>query len=154
MLKINSFRHVALLVENLEKMREFYEEVLGFTCIRNISINNEDFHRGMGVIDSSAVGVILQIPNTYVEIEMLRVFPFRDMSPENSHTNAPGFRHISFTVDDIEASYRELTALGVSFIERPIFLSDPPDAAGLGFAYFKDPEGNLIELNQLPDEED
>lgn len=150
MLKINAFRHVAIIVQDLDKMRSFYEDVLGFTCVSNMSIGTEDFQRGIGVPGSSALGAVLRIPGTEVEIEIFRISPQLEKSRDISRTNAPGFRHLAFTVDDLRASYLELTGLGIPFVEEPVFVTEPKEVAGLGFAYFQDPEGNLIELNQLP----
>ena len=149
-MRIDKFRHVALIVENIEKMRAFYEGVLGFAFVRSMSIDSDDFRRGIGVPGSSAKGVVLCIPDSDVEMEMFQISPLLQRSEDISCTNAPGFRHLAFTVADLEASYRELSGLGISFVEKPIFVSEPKEVAGLGFAYFKDPEGNLIELNQLP----
>jgi glyoxylase I family protein len=149
-MNIVKFRHVALIVEDLEKMRNFYETVMGFSCVRSMYIDSEDFRRGIGVPGSSAHGVVLRIQNTDVEIEMFQILPLLARNKDISSTNAPGFRHLAFSVTDLDAIYQELIGIGVSFVEKPIFVSEPKEVAGLGFAYFKDPEGNLIELNQLP----
>lgn len=150
MIDIVQFRHVALIVENLEKMRDFYETVMGFSFVRSMYIDSEDFRRGIGVPGSSAHGIVLRMQNTDVEIEMFQILPLLTKNKDISCTNAPGFRHLAFSVTDLNASYRELIEMGIAFVEKPIFVSEPKEVAGLGFAYFKDPEGNLIELNQLP----
>lgn len=59
-------------------------------------------------------------------------------------------RHIALAIEDIDEAYRQLKELGIEFISEPICVTDPPSLAGFKFAYFKDPEGNIIELNQLP----
>jgi predicted enzyme related to lactoylglutathione lyase len=52
-----------------------------------------------------------------------------------------GFLGISLQVDDIDASYRELSARGVRFIS-------PPQKMPWGgtLAHFKDPSGNVLTL--------
>jgi uncharacterized glyoxalase superfamily protein PhnB len=52
-----------------------------------------------------------------------------------------GFLGISLQVDDIDASYRELSARGVRFIS-------PPQKMRWGgtLAHFKDPSGNVLTL--------
>ena len=55
---------------------------------------------------------------------------------------APDGQHFALRVDDIDATLRELRAKGVT-------VSDAIDIPGAGRqAFFKDPAGNLIELNQ------
>ncbi|MBU6207858.1 MAG: VOC family protein, partial [Alphaproteobacteria bacterium] len=55
--------------------------------------------------------------------------------------NDVGYTHICVTVDDIEAEYARLTALGIPFH------CSPRHAAGLCKAtYLRDPDGNIVEL--------
>jgi catechol 2,3-dioxygenase-like lactoylglutathione lyase family enzyme len=46
MINIKKFRHTAIIVQNLDKMKRFYTETLGLKCIRSIQISSEDFQRG------------------------------------------------------------------------------------------------------------
>ncbi len=55
---------------------------------------------------------------------------------------APDGQHFALCVDDIDAARRDLCAKGV-------VVSDVIDSPGAGRqAFFRDPAGNLIELNQ------
>jgi predicted enzyme related to lactoylglutathione lyase len=58
-----------------------------------------------------------------------------------------GSRISSFSsmVDDIDAEYRRLSALGVSFTREPI------DAGSVWMAVFDDTCGNLIQIIQMKD---
>lgn len=150
MLKISKFRHVAIIAQDLEVMKKFYTEILGFKCVKEIKISSDDFQCGIGVKNSSANGIVLQLPDTDVELEIFQIEPQRTPSDEISHTNSPGIRHISFQVENIQSCYDELTKLGIKFIEKPITVLDPKELAGFSFTYFTDPEGNIIELNELP----
>jgi uncharacterized glyoxalase superfamily protein PhnB len=49
-------------------------------------------------------------------------------------------------VEDVDGTYAELTAKGVTFVQLP---TDKP--WGLRMAYFADPEGNLWEITQEMD---
>jgi len=54
-------------------------------------------------------------------------------------------RHIpSLEVDDLAAEYDRLRAKGVEFLAAPTV------EEGIGFATFRDPEGNLVNLLQFP----
>ncbi len=49
-----------------------------------------------------------------------------------------------FEVEDVDAKFEELKARGVTFVSSP---EDRPDW-GIRTAHFRDPAGNLIEINQ------
>ena len=55
-----------------------------------------------------------------------------------------GIEHIGLTVDDIDATAKDLDAKGVTFVQRP---SDT--ATGNRNAFVRGPEGVLIEIIQL-----
>lgn len=58
-----------------------------------------------------------------------------------------GFKHVGFQVDDVDDVAARLKAHAVEFTVEPL------DAAGnVRLAFFRDPDGNLLELvNRLPD---
>ena len=60
--------------------------------------------------------------------------------------NPPGIDHISLTVDDVDAVYRDLRRRGVEFEGEPE--TDP--AWGIRLVGFRDPEGNSYFLVQNP----
>ena len=51
---------------------------------------------------------------------------------------------IIFAVDDVDAAYRRLSSRGVRFATPPRDMDD----WGIRVALFRDPEGNLLEINQ------
>jgi catechol 2,3-dioxygenase-like lactoylglutathione lyase family enzyme len=57
-----------------------------------------------------------------------------------------GFAHFAFHVADIDAAYAELTAKGIVFhvLPKPF----PPEQPSVRLAFFKDPDGNELELVQ------
>ena len=54
-----------------------------------------------------------------------------------------GFDHIGVAVDDIEATFQDLTSQGYSFF------MPPTDVPGLRIAFFKGPEDLTIEVVQV-----
>ncbi|MEM7223663.1 MAG: VOC family protein [Pseudomonadota bacterium] len=55
------------------------------------------------------------------------------------------FAGLSFTVEDLAASYRTLSQAGVAFLGPPV----TQDWGGQ-LAHFKDPDGNILSLVQYP----
>lgn len=56
----------------------------------------------------------------------------------NLVANPPGLDHISFTVSDVDAAYRQLSERGLTFAGEPETIEE----WGLRLAGFNDPEGN------------
>jgi catechol 2,3-dioxygenase-like lactoylglutathione lyase family enzyme len=54
-------------------------------------------------------------------------------------------------VDDCDAAYREMKADGHDFLAPPChFGNENPDLEGVVFAYFRDPDGNIVEIIEDP----
>ncbi len=153
MINIEKFRHIAIIVRDLQKMIEFYTHTLGFNIKRTFEIESDDFGKGVNIPDAKAKGTHLIHPNSNIEIELFEFI--NNSTPNNtpSIANAPGYRHIAFIVDDLEQSYKILEEKGMEFFSEPITVKEPKEVAGFKFVYFKDPEGNIIELNKLPENE-
>ena len=151
-MQIQKFRHVAIVARDLSKLIDFYTETLGFTVKRRYEASNANFQKGIGVPGAAAVVVHLTIPNSTVELEMFQFSaPVLNGSEPPLPANQPGIRHMALIVDDLQAAYLELQAKGITFLSEPITHKEPKEVAGFQFVYFRDPEGNIVELNQLPD---
>jgi catechol 2,3-dioxygenase-like lactoylglutathione lyase family enzyme len=151
-MRIERFRHVAIVAHDLTKLIDFYTQTLGFQVKRRYEASNTNFQNGIGVAGAKATVVHLTIPNSTVELEMFQfTAPMMDASSSPLPANQPGYRHMALIVDDLQAAYLELKAKGITFLSEPITHKEPKEVAGFQFVYFRDPEGNIVELNQLPD---
>ena len=150
MIQIERFRHIAIVVSDLEPMLQFYTQILGFQIKRQFDIQSEDFRKGIGIANAKARGVHLSVPGG-VEIELFQFLePRSDPIISPASPNRQGFRHIALVVSDLQKSYYDLVAKGVNFFSAPVVVKEPKEVAGFQFVYLRDPEGNIIELNQLP----
>ena len=151
MINIKRFRHIALVVCDLEKMIDFYCHILGFKLKRRFEVKNEDFQKGVGIANAEAKGAHLTCPNSDVEMEL---FQFDTPQPETRRippsANQSGYRHIAFVVDNLQDAYSKLESKGLNFLSEPITMREPVEVAGFQFVYFQDPEDNIVELNELP----
>jgi catechol 2,3-dioxygenase-like lactoylglutathione lyase family enzyme len=150
MINIKSLRHIAIVVDNLEKMLDFYQNTLGFHLKKRFFMSGDDFEKGVGVKESSANVVHLEIPNSSITLELQEYSPKLKREENLSKANYNGFRHIAFLVEGIENIYNELKAKGINFVSKPILVTQPENVKGVKFVYFKDIEGNIIELSELP----
>lgn len=114
-------------VKDLEKTRRFYEDVLGFT---------PDIEDPGGISYRSGAG-------------RFNIYP-TEFAGTAQHTL------IGWHTDDVEKIVDELTAKGVTFEQYDMgdFKTDAKGIASMGeherAAWFKDPEGNILSVWQVP----
>ena len=119
--------HVAIIVSDYRRAREFYVEKLGFPVLR------ENFRpdRGDWKLD-------LKFGDGELELCAIPGAPPRPSWPE-----ARGLRHLAFRVEDVEAAVRALEERGIPC--EPI-RTDP--FTGGRMTFFRDPDGLPLELHE------
>ena len=124
---LKSSHHLAIIVSDYEKAREFYIEKLGFRLTREVyRPEQQDYLR------------MLQLGDTTLEIFVKPNYPERVTNPE-----AKGLRHLAFHVEDIEPAVAWLNGLG---IETEPVREDKVN--GGRFTFFKDPDGLPLEIHE------
>lgn len=111
--------HMDYTSHDVEGVRRFYSEVLGFT---NTLYIPEHGYLTVFVSPRSSFGFMAPMPN---------------MPPES--WSPPGEPTLYFFVDDVDRAYRKLLEKGVSFDQTP---ADMP--WGHRLASFRDPEGRRV----------
>ena len=147
---IQSIDHVNLVVADLPRMLAFYRDVLGFTVTKQVTITGEWIGTTVRLSNVSAQVVYLDLPSG-PRIELLKyIRPDALNVPGVERPNAIGLRHLAFKVDDIDATVTRLRATGVEFFSdvQTVPDSQVTYAGGLRkrLVYFRDPEGNILEL--------
>lgn len=119
--------HIALIVSDWEKAREFYVEKLGFSLVREVwREQQQDYLR------------MLRLGETCLELFVKPDAPARVTNPE-----AMGLRHLAFHVENVEEGEKWLRSLG---IETESIRED--NVNGGRFLFFKDPDGLPLELHE------
>ena len=130
-MQLSAIHHIAIIVSDYEKAKEFYVEKLGFEVIReNFRKEREDWKLDLRIGDGPDV--------TELEIFAEKNPPKRVNRPE-----ACGLRHLAFRVDDIEAVVQELKMLGIEC--EPIRRDTYTDKK---MTFFFDPDGLPLELHE------
>ena len=119
--------HVAMIVSDYERAKEFYVEKLGFPVLRE----NFRAQRGDWKLD-------LKFGDGELEIFAIPGAPERPNYPE-----AQGLRHLAFRVDNVEETVAELERRGIPC--EPI-RTDP--FTGGRMTFFHDPDGLPLELHE------
>lgn len=117
-MQLEGIHHVSLNVRDHEVAREWYVDKLGM-----VPLDRPDF---------GFPGSWMAFPDGR-QVHLIEV----------ADHMAPDGQHFAIRVSDIDATVAELRDLGVD-------VSDPHDVPGGGGrqAFFSDPSGNLLELNQ------
>ncbi|NJD28580.1 MAG: VOC family protein [Chloroflexi bacterium] len=122
----------SVLVDDQAKALAFYTDVLGFEKKTDVPAGE---HRWLTVVSPEArdgVELLLE-PDAHPAAK-----PFKEALV------ADGIPYASFGVDDVQAEFERLTALGVQFVQ-------PPTPMGpVTTAVFDDTCGNLIQIASLP----
>jgi predicted enzyme related to lactoylglutathione lyase len=67
------------------------------------------------------------------------------VEPELPSANQCGFGHIAFAVDDVDEALRAVVAAGGSTVGNAVS-TEVDDVGILRVVYARDPEGNIVEL--------
>lgn len=122
-----TIHHIAIIVSDYALSKDFYVNKLGFSIIRE----NYRSERNDRKLD-------LQCGNIELEI-----FGVSNPLARVSNPEACGLRHLAFKVDDVEATVKELEALGIPC--EPIRTDE---FTGKKMTFFKDPDGLPLELHE------
>lgn len=138
MTKIN---HITILVEDIERSKRFYRDILGLKSTFELDISGEQFSKVTGNKDVMIKFAALKSPSSDVILELAQ-FKNPKMKINNND-----FRHFAFEVDDVDRVYKRLKEKGIETVSEPVTITDfHPKVDGKRFFYFKDPDKNLIEL--------
>jgi catechol 2,3-dioxygenase-like lactoylglutathione lyase family enzyme len=140
---IRGIHHVAVHVHDLDKMIRFYKEAFGFELAGEAFgwERNEFIDRIVDVPNSAARGAMLRCGTCYMEL-------FQYSAPAPAITKAlnpqdKGYTHFCVDVTEIEKEFERLKSLGMKFTQP-----GPIDVGHVMTIYGRDPEGNLIEIQQ------
>lgn len=127
-MKLNSVHHIAIIVSDIEKAREFYIKKLGFEVIReNYRKERDDWKLDLRVDE-----------HTELEIFAEKNPPKRVNRPE-----ACGLRHLAFRVESVEETVKELAEMDIEC--EPIRTDS---YTGGKMTFFFDPDGLTLEIHE------
>ena len=126
-----TFSHIALVCKDSIKIEDFYTKYFGFKRTRVYAPGPDQV-------------VMIKLDNIYFEL-----FKAKEDSPVLPPTKAgqeyPGWRHVCFSVDNIDEKLSELKDV-VKITLGPTDMSE--FIPNMRVVWITDPEGNIIELNQ------
>jgi catechol 2,3-dioxygenase-like lactoylglutathione lyase family enzyme len=142
---------VAITVADMDRALAFYTGVLPFEVVAESEVAGEAYEHLFGVFGLRARIVRLRLGSE--EIELIDYLaPEGRRTPEDSRSNDEWFQHIAIIVADMDRAYALLRQHNVQHASSgPQTLPDwNPNAAGIKAFYFKDPDGNHLEILEFP----
>ncbi|SFN93360.1 glyoxylase I family protein [Pseudobutyrivibrio sp. JW11] len=127
-MNLSMIHHVAIIVSDYEKSKDFYVNKLGFEIIReNFRPQKNDWKLDLRINESTE----------------LEIFAPQNPPKRPSYPEACGLRHLAFVVDDIVNTVNELNAIGIEC--EPIRTDEFTNKK---MTFFFDPDGLPLELHE------
>lgn len=138
---IQRMDHVGVVVEDLEAAIEFFV-ALGLEAGWKGVVEGEAVDRIVGLEEVRSEVAFLRTPDGHSQIELSRFLsPPTPGGDSSAPANATGLRHLTFAVDDIEATLDRLRALGAELVGELVCYGD-----SYHLCYVRGPEGIIVEL--------
>lgn len=142
---LSHVHHVGYIVKNMDDAVAFYNALLGkepnktadIPSSKAMDIQNQADDTVSRIVFYELDGAALELIE-FVKPDETGVYP---------QPTVPGNKHLAFRVDDIYATYKAMLGAGYAFHAEPQVLEKQAGAmAGFKFAFFRDPDGNMIEI--------
>jgi catechol 2,3-dioxygenase-like lactoylglutathione lyase family enzyme len=140
-LTIERMDHVGIVVDDLAAATEFFVQ-LGLELQGEGSVEGRSVDRIVGLEGVRADFAFVQTPDGNGRLELTK-FHSPSNQGDNRHApaNAPGIRHVTFAVEDIDALVAGLRARGTELVGELVHYED-----SYRLCYVRGPEGIIIEL--------
>lgn len=149
---ISSVIHIGITVTDIERSVKFYRDVLGFDYKSELVMEGKETDILFGKKNCKARVAYLN-PDRYdgAQVELIQ-FVLHEVEKQKTDLFRTSISEICFTTDDIDGEYKRLCSEGVEFLSEPQSF----DFSDYGFGkskavYFRDPDGNILELIQSID---
>lgn len=129
-MEFTAIHHVALIVSDYQRSKDFYTRILGF----RVEAENYRADRNSYKLD------LISSANIRLEI-----FSFPDSPARLTHPEACGLRHLALQVPNLKLALHFLHEAGIEFEEPRI-----DQYTGRSFTFFADPDGLPLELYEVP----
>jgi len=146
---IIGYNHIGLVVQDLDKMLDFYQNATNFEVISREKISGNEAANKLFSTDSISYEIAtLKCPNFLLELTQFD--NQTDTIIEKMPPYGPGMTHTCYQTAEKYSGYRKFVNAGVDMLTRG---DAPVDLGGYGvtYAYAYDPEGNIVELEQMSD---
>ena len=141
------YAHTNIIARDAAKLIHFYKTVLRCKSIDQIrDLRGDWVDKLTGLNNAHISGEHLLLPGYGEHHPTLEIFSYDTLKESAaSEINQPGFAHIAFEVDDVEATLAEILDAGGSCVGDVVTAAYPNGMEAV-IVYARDPEGNIVEL--------
>lgn len=141
---------MAISTPDFERACRFYQELLGFSVVKEMGYERSGTPKPHLQADDGAVnGALLKLGHIYLELLEYSYPVPKEQDPAHGVVDH-GISHLCFQVTDLKAEYARLSEAGMEFHSAPL---DVPGTGSL-FIYGRDPDGNVIEFIEFGEKEE
>jgi catechol 2,3-dioxygenase-like lactoylglutathione lyase family enzyme len=147
---IKGVNHIGISVVDLDKVLAFYQDATNFELIKRESVKgNSTADKLYGRKGVEYEVATLKAPNMLFELTAFK--HNHDAKISTMPVIGPGMTHTCFQSPKNNSSFDKFVKAGIDVLSRK---NKPVDLGGYGvtYAYGYDPEGNMVELEQLDGE--
>jgi catechol 2,3-dioxygenase-like lactoylglutathione lyase family enzyme len=146
------FAHTNLVAKDWRKLARFYEQVFGCTPVPpERDLSGQWLDDAVGIPSVHIRGIHLRLPGHGDAGPTLEIFEYNSEEEQSAslriRADRPGFGHIAFAVDDVEATRQAVLAAGGGELGKVASVK-VSGAGSITFAYLTDPEGNIVEVQR------
>jgi catechol 2,3-dioxygenase-like lactoylglutathione lyase family enzyme len=148
---VRSLDSIGVTVNDMDRALDFYTRVLAFERGAERELAGEEAERLYGVFGMRLRIATLRLGDERIEL-MQFLAPRGRPVPVDSRSNDHWFQHVAIIVSDMERAYEHLRAHNVEHASSgpQLLPAWNPDAGGIRAFYFRDPDGNHLEILQFP----
>jgi catechol 2,3-dioxygenase-like lactoylglutathione lyase family enzyme len=138
---MTSFFHVGLCVSSVERSLKFYERVLGMEVVKRQELESAEFDELTANPGSHIRFAYLRLGSFILQLVEYAAGGGRTLPVAHNSVGSP---HLSFFVEDVDATYERVTALPEMRHHKIVDLN-----VQMRTFYVFDPDGVPVELMQL-----
>ena len=144
---IRGIHHVGIHCHDIAAMIAFYADALGFEMVGEFDwADDAKLDHIVDLERSVAKGAMMRSGTCYIELFQYAAPPPRNVQALTAADK--GYTHICIDTDNIEEDFPRLIAAGLQVGGQKAGKRDWVDMGHVRTLYCRDPEGNLIELQQ------
>ncbi len=148
---IHDIMHVGVTVSDLDRAKEFYGGILGLSFEGELLMEGPETDALFARENARARVAYFNGAQHGISAPPVELIEFCDAQVEEEPASLfrTSISEICFDVSDIDLAYRHLMDCGVECLSEPQLFDFSKDGFGVSKAlYFKDPDGNILELMQ------
>jgi catechol 2,3-dioxygenase-like lactoylglutathione lyase family enzyme len=148
---VSSVDSIGITVNDMDRAVDFYTNVLSFEKVAQREVAGDRYEHLYGVFGMRLAVVTMQLGDERIEL-MQFLAPRGRPIPADSRSNDRWFQHVAIIVSDMDRAYAWLRRHKIEHASPgpQLLPAWNPNAGGIAAFYFRDPDGNHLEVLQFP----